>query len=1369
MIKLATFRGVAPNGDPLVQIFRPDRPLAKIAGALMPSVQEWMATYTSDPNKIAILVNALGASEYWGQNVNGDIFPEASLVHDCSKHTGTPHPFDDFTGKDVPAYGAWTFKEYAKPYCHHKNKDPNRAFGDVVHWCWNPRMHRVELIVVLDRTAALQNGAAHVIDRIDAGEYPDVSMGCLTAGTLITLADGTRRPIEEVVAGDRVLTHMGRARRVTKVHKRLYKGDLYTVRAEAHEPLRCTRDHPFLTVADSEVKTSDSYRRWKESNQVAIRDWAHTKCLDGVHLLEPVLDYEDTLTPDYVTRAFSRLFGYYLAEGHVLRNHQKEVVGVEFTTHKDDAIHQEISDLCLEFGTKNSPVSTPRANSENSVGITVFDSRLAGLCLQHGGSYAKGKKISEEALHWHPDAWMDIVGAYANGDGCGSNDGSLGLSTASTNLAWQFVLILSKLGIIASICNLTHKAGSGFSYGATYEWVIHIGKQHAQKLRGFCAKVKPVEILKAKVGRKIFVARNSSPPDEASTFVVTPIRDYDSIYAEVDVYNLEVEEDESYIAAGLAMHNCKVPYDICTICGNRSKTRYDYCACVKEIGMGTILKDGRRIGVINTYPRFFDISFVFIGADKTAKVMVKLGSGLLVPLSAVEGEKIYGPDQGEYLVKAAGSKMLTFAEEQEAGTDRPEQHFTSRGTLEDGSGQISVTRHKPLPEETTDLMLGNTDHQDPVEAIEDGVLRTNMNSFGTGTEKDEAERVTMVKVGEDVKALFEEAKKIKIGPPPMPNRDKYPFVGTINFRGLEIGVENAAGTWRTGKDWKTLMKLPYGEFLHRKAKGMDQDKIDVYVGPYVDAPNIYVIHQNHVHGPEKGHYDEDKIMLGCKSEAQAKAAYLAHYDDDRYFRSITTMSFPMFKRALIGGEVNGEKVASIHDVLGPVRGDLRIEDMFRKEAIVTSAGSVYRLIDMLKHPPEDAPLHRWVSEDPEKGSGFADLAHGAAHGAHNYYLGRRGMSTPPPVEKTAETKEDLNPIHGGLQLEDLFSNPNAERRQRTWRDKVTDRETSVVGSGMTRDEVKTASVVKRAEPMDPLEILKLSTSTKAADLQKWSDIVKEIGPDKATGKVTELLDKAEPSIPAEALDTMGSKCRLEQALATPSLMGMVLKPEEFQRIMLGHLGKPELADSLAKAKMVFPQSEGMEAPCGDLSVGDFLPKLMQALMPLLEQKSYFGPVVRRRIIKVVLQTPEPTEPGSELKSPILSKVASAYNWYRREQIKLAMEAPEFIQTVPSLRGGVYDLDAYDLFTEKTASDLLRAGMAVGTVPLALMYSAHLRDQQAMGMPQGTMKQMIGEHPWLSALGAAALSRSLLGTQAGRDISDEIGNIGKKLWQGTPGV
>lgn len=77
----------------------------------------------------------------------------------------------------------------------------------------------------------------------------------------------------------------------------------------------------------------------------------------------------------------------------------------------------------------------------------------------------------------------------------------------------------------------------------------------------------------------------------------------------------------------------RVPYDVCSICHHESKTTQDYCQHMRpppelmhKYGPNKILPDGRRIFVYNPHPRFFDISFVFVGADKTAKVMAKLAS-----------------------------------------------------------------------------------------------------------------------------------------------------------------------------------------------------------------------------------------------------------------------------------------------------------------------------------------------------------------------------------------------------------------------------------------------------------------------------------------------------------------------------------------------------------------------------------------------------------------------------------------------------------------------------------------------------------------------------------------------------------------------
>lgn len=104
---------------------------------------------------------------------------------------------------------------------------------------------------------------------------------------------------------------------------------------------------------------------------------------------------------------------------------------------------------------------------------------------------------------------------------------------------------------------------------------------------------------------------------------------------------------------------CRVPFDLCSICTDWEAvklawktfdpqlhrhpgvailachkikpirglaiTRKDYCQCMLKM-RGRILPDGRKVFVYNDFPRFFDISFVLVGADKTARVMWHLGS-----------------------------------------------------------------------------------------------------------------------------------------------------------------------------------------------------------------------------------------------------------------------------------------------------------------------------------------------------------------------------------------------------------------------------------------------------------------------------------------------------------------------------------------------------------------------------------------------------------------------------------------------------------------------------------------------------------------------------------------------------------------------
>ncbi len=78
----------------------------------------------------------------------------------------------------------------------------------------------------------------------------------------------------------------------------------------------------------------------------------------------------------------------------------------------------------------------------------------------------------------------------------------------------------------------------------------------------------------------------------------------------------------------------KVPYDTCTICGNRAPSRAQYCDHMAKHAT-EITKSGHQIGNINDQPNFFDISKVFKPADRIAYVLHKVASAgdLLLPLT----------------------------------------------------------------------------------------------------------------------------------------------------------------------------------------------------------------------------------------------------------------------------------------------------------------------------------------------------------------------------------------------------------------------------------------------------------------------------------------------------------------------------------------------------------------------------------------------------------------------------------------------------------------------------------------------------------------------------------------------------------------
>jgi len=127
---------------------------------------------------------------------------------------------------------------------------------------------------------------------------------------------------------------------------------------------------------------------------------------------------------------------------------------------------------------------------------------------------------------------------------------------------------------------------------------------------------------------------------------------------------------------------------------------------------------------------------------------------------------------------------------------------------------------------------------------------------------------------------------------------EFKLQGQTEFQGLKIAIENRKGQVRRGVDndgvkWQTKMFYPYGYI--KGTEGVDGDDVDCYLGDNKESKKVFIIHQQ---DPETKKYDEDKVMLGFDTPEQARDAYLAHYDDYRFFGEITEMDIEKFKEKL---------------------------------------------------------------------------------------------------------------------------------------------------------------------------------------------------------------------------------------------------------------------------------------------------------------------------------------------------------------------------------------------------------------------------------------------------------------------------------------
>lgn len=592
-----------------------------------------------DDKSVGIHVVALGDAEHYGQNRNGDLFPKEACVkyHD-------------------------TFVKHGHVYRHHKNKDPEKSIGIIKASAYNEPMGRVELFIHADKEKA-----APELERLEKeGEIP-VSMACcvqhdrcFTKGTLV-LTDHGFTPIENISVGDVCVTAEACLRRVIATSESSSaKLTRVSVRGIPEE-IECTPNHPFNVVSFEQMrschglingirrrhtpkngtthcqtcgKTIDVHSEWKQADQLVEGDYIKEK-------IDPC--------SKHVTRgvSFAYLCGMYVGDGSAIwatngHDHSGDtarIVGLQISASaadKDSLILEKIKSAFRQCTGKEARVN-PEMNGKKAYVVSLRDRLLANRIVGLTGAHCRDKFISSEILSWSIDEKAAFIAGYLDADGavgyrdkkkrpifriCSVNKGLL---LSVQRLLWS-IGVPATVGIGNTLENMKggykHKSSS---YHVFFSKAPDVLVSSSAKLSEFCSTT-----TFANGGSGILLI------DGYAYLPVSSSRTFDC--DEVSTYNFEVEGEHTYIAEGVGVHNC-------SICGAMRKQAGDSSECEHVANhLGEQWDDGRKVGVYNDHPRFFDISFVGRPADRIAWNL-KVASALeLDSVKAAEYEGVEVPD-----------------------------------------------------------------------------------------------------------------------------------------------------------------------------------------------------------------------------------------------------------------------------------------------------------------------------------------------------------------------------------------------------------------------------------------------------------------------------------------------------------------------------------------------------------------------------------------------------------------------------------------------------------------------------------------------------------------------------------------------------
>lgn len=370
---------------------------------------------------------------------------------------------------------------------------------------------------------------------------------CFIKGTNVLTLNGYKN-IEDVNINDKLLTHNGIFETIINIQEKIYDKELINIKIKYHpNNIICTEEHPFY-VREHIKKWDNNLGKYAYSFNDP--EWIPANKLNDNHFYGMVINkysiipeftfeqtinrhkkIKNTITIDKLDMWF--MIGYFVGNGWI-----------EETKKNDGRLMHKI-----RFAVNNSDEEYILSRIINILNIT--DKKCnSGKCKKYGcannmwynilktfGKYAHGKLIPEWVQNAPTEYIREFINGYMKANGCINKDNSYQITTVSIDLAFGLQRLYLKIGHIFSIIKTIRKDTC----------VIQgriVNQRDTYKIVGRLNKI-----------------RNSSSFIE-NDYVWYKV---DSMTRQqtknINVYNFEVSNDNSYVVENIIVHNCQ-PFSI---------------------------------------------------------------------------------------------------------------------------------------------------------------------------------------------------------------------------------------------------------------------------------------------------------------------------------------------------------------------------------------------------------------------------------------------------------------------------------------------------------------------------------------------------------------------------------------------------------------------------------------------------------------------------------------------------------------------------------------------------------------------------------------------------------------------------------------